>query len=470
MTVSNPVGWLPYGSSDASVLFYHPLTTTPTNTTIPCTTLDTVGTGSITHDATLGALFNGKSYRIAALTNADNLFYGGQISFQVQRAWISTYDASGTASGSTGTFTNQTQAAISLLTTSGHLCRWPQRTGTDTTGIGLLHFNAAVTQKNPYTAASSTPCINSNGKDEFVTVNIGWVGSPSGGRWYLAIDGLLVSYWDSAVTGVSGLGALWYLGSDRGSANTFVSAHYMRNLQISSRPPMLAIHPKLRKLVLWGDSKIKDLIAAHFVGNPYYDAAVGLSCVRKLASRGLYCGDVVAQSNGGYTVTDLGATQLQSVRATLLAANPTVVCMSAGTNDVDSDWATYSAQFETDLKDHISTIMAYSTVEMMIIGNVPSRYYGDNGNTYTANVLAANAIYAGIENWWDTTGAVAAGVPGKVGMVKVVDTYNCLGGANPPPKTFIGQLTGLNNDVHYASYGHYLQGKQFGEGILALLK
>lgn len=470
MSVTNPTGWLPYGSDDASVLFFHPLTSVPNNTTIPCTTLDTVGTGTIGVDATLGSLFNAKSYRIQGLTRANDLFYGGQISFEVQRDWISTYDASGTASGSTGTFTNQTQTAISISTTTNHLCRFPQRAGSDATGVVFLAFGAAVTQKNPYTGATNgAACVNSNGKSDFVRVNIGWAGSPSGGRYYLAIDDFLVSQFDVAVTGVSGLGALWYLGSDRGSASTFVAAHYIRNLQVSSRPPMFAVHPLLRKLAFWGDSKIKDINPAHFSGNPYYDAATGLACARYLSAKGIFCGDIVAQSNGGYTVGDFGGSQLQTVRPNLTAINPTIVCMSAGTNDVDADWTTISAQFETDLKDHISTIMAVSSVQAMIIGNVPTLFYS-TGTTYLANTQAANSIYAGIENWWDTTGAAAAGVPTKVGMVKVVDTYGYLGGETPPPKTFIGQLTGLNNDLHYASYGHYLQGKQFGEAILSLLK
>ena len=467
MPVTNPVGWLPYGSTDSSVLFYHPLTSVPTNVTIPCTTLSTVGAGSITHHATRGALFNGQSYRIQTLTGGDALINGGQISFQVERAWISTYDASGTASGSEGANTGQTQTAISLLTNSSHLCRWPQRFGGDATAIGINNFGAGPTQSNFYTAAAGGPCINSVGKSDFVTINIGWVGTPSGGRWYFAVDGLVLTRWDAAVTGVTGLGANWYLGSDRGTANTFVASHYIRNLQVSTRPPMFAVHPLLRKVVFWGDSMVKDLAHTHFTGNPYYDVATGLSCVRELQRNGIYPGEVVAQSYGGYTIVDQGSNQLQTQRAALLAVNPTVVCMRAGSND--ASFTGYQTSFVTDVKDHISTILAYSTVEYLVMGNVPTRRY-NSAAPFTSDVAWINNEMAQLESWWNTTGAAAAGVASKVGRLKVIDTYSYIGRESPPAKTFVGQITGANNDAHWASNGHYLQGRQFGEAILSLLK
>lgn len=444
-THTNPVGFLPYGSSDSSVLFYHSLTTVPTTTTIPSSALIIQGTGSPSHDSELGMLAGTANYRVASLTGGANLDFAGDICFQVQKEWLCQQ-----ATGSGGDANpSGNQAPISFLPTVGAACAYYRLAA----GGSQFSFNGANTSTNLWnTALSGSPVFHTADKSGFVTVNLGWWGGRAGGRVIMGINGMPLAYGTRNSATLSGLSALMYLGTDRGTAGTFMSSRYMRNLQIATRPPMFATHPKLRKVVFWGDSLVGGANALSLTSTDYYDCQIGIQVAKELASRGVFCGEIVSQSNGGYAISDSDPTPLQAVRATLTATNPTLVVMIAGSNDATATEYSIDSTWNTDLADHVNTILALESCDDVILCGTPSLVGDTSQNTATNKARRVQ-----IDTYKQALG---------ISNCHYVDTYSALGGENPPSYTYQGQISGSNGDIHPRPVGNVAMAKAIANAII----
>lgn len=99
MAVTNPVGWLPFGSNDDSVLFQADMKSAD-SITGNTGTITSVGSGTQTFDSKLGMnVGSSGGYRVLQMTGYASLDYSGQISIEVQKEYICRNDATNGSSG-----------------------------------------------------------------------------------------------------------------------------------------------------------------------------------------------------------------------------------------------------------------------------------------------------------------------------------------------------------------------------------
>lgn len=448
-TKAPSIGFLDFGSSDESVIASDPLTATMTTTTMPSSSITTRGTP--VHDSVKGLKDGG--YQINTLTNGSDMDNQGQITFEVEREWLCKDEQ-----GSEGHTASGNEYCMVIAPAVGNTRRMLYKsTGTDFPQVRMDAAVDTVLGSAYYGGAAVFNEITSIGKSEFVKIGMGWWGGDDGGTMVMSVDGMPL-FKGSMPAGqtTTGLGATIHINNLSGGS---FRNYYMRNLQFSSKPPVFPVHPKLRRLMLWGDSQTM-LLAPN--ENYRFDNATILSCLRKLAQNKIFAGEALVDKNSGYFIDTGQANDAASVRAAMLAQNPTMVLFRWGTNDA----VTYNAaNFETDLKAEVTAVMAHPSVEYVIVSNVPS-LIGDTSTNTAANqadLATINTIYAGIPAWWDTDN------PTNTGKVLHIDNYTAQGGENPPAETYLGQSSGSYDDLHYAGRGCLVEGELFADEILTIL-
>lgn len=454
--VQNAGGWLPYGSSDPSVIIQHPLTSALTTNNMPFSTLIQRGSfSSIVHDAVKGMQPNGGSYDFQGFTGtfgAAALNRGGfQISLDIQREWVCLDAAS---VGSIG-YTVGDECALAFSPgTSDSFQYWmiEKIGGNALTGRA---FNVASQNKNYLDGTNQTMAPHSIGKPDYVTINLGFIGGAQGGKYIFAVDGQVLSQVACADTTLANLMSDLYIGS--GIATRFMTTSWIRNLQIANRPPVFPAHPLLRSVVLWGDSKP---VGTTYNDGVSYDAIMGWTFLRQLAKKGIYPGSFKVQSNSGYnfgTYTGTGASNLTSTLATLQATNPTVVLICAGTNDpIDGHYN--NTEMRSSIGSAIDTMLGWASVQNIIIATVPTTKF--LASSYSAQIEANRKQVSAYFS------ELALTRPKLI----VVDSYTQLGGESPLPNTFIGQQDGLSDNLHFAAQGHVTQGVGYANAVFNLLK
>lgn len=444
MSVTNPVGWLPYGASDSSILLQHPLTSDPTTYFGTVSTYTKQGSGHV-FDSTLGFCPNGAgNFMLVGLTGSSDLDYGGQISFQVSRDFVCEDNTANFSSGYIPSSADE--YCMSYLPTTG------------TTGA----IGAKATTENFYGSGSLFTALSLNlssaGKGDYVTVNFGWKGGRVGGSAFLAIDGKLVDTATLNAATLAGAFATLYVGGDRGTSKWMSAGYYLRNLQISTRPPMFAIPPKLRYIAILSDSLCNSDDPS---GGGFRDAVTSYSLRQRLAEKGLFAGTYNVSVNGGYRLDNsIPGAYLKDQLPALLANNPTVVVIRGGTNDAQGSRCSQGT-WQQSVTDYINDCFATDSVQMVVLVNIPSaKYY----TTPRADEVAAgnSKIQAAADAWRDAN-------PSDPREIVVVDAYNRLGGESPPSGTFIGQVDGLSDNLHLSGYGHYLHGRAIADGIISAL-
>jgi len=469
--ITNPNGWLPYGSADDSIIFQHALTTAlvPADIADLGSTLN-IGSTALTWDAH-GSVLHGKAlthhatygmkavdstdgttevgYRIDAIgTKLDDC---GQISFEIERAFLcednSTY-------GTSGFVPAANQFAMSYSPTTG-----------SAGGIGVKSTAEAFFGSGAVLSGLATS-IHSPGKSDFVTINFGWSGGRVGGTCWMAIDGQVVDYATRNAATLASAFATLYLGCDRGTADSFMDGHYMRNLQISTRPPMFAIHPLLSHVGMISDSILN---SDDVINGNYKDVVSSWTVRRELAKRGLHCGTVTVTTDGGARMdnsVDGGTTDyIKTQLTTLLALRPNIVVIRGGTNDAIAGRCSQST-WQDAVTDYITDCMAVTSVRRVIFLGIPSWVGNTAQNTATFQIERATGetkIQAAVDAW-------RAANPSDTRDVLFVDSiYDYLGGESPAAGTFIGQVSGLYTDGHLSGYGHYLHGKKIADAIMSTL-
>lgn len=443
MSITNPCGWLPYGSSDESVIFQHSLTTAPTGWTI---------IGSPIHDSVLGLNPNGNGgYSKANLTGYANLDFGGQVSVEVQKDWICYNDPT---NGSFGLLPGVYQYVISMLATVGGA----QGVLAKSTGGALLAFiNGSITDRSfidwKYDAATiNNILVHSSGKSDFVRINVGWWGGLQDGIVVLAVDGHILGAKLRTGPTHSGVFANTYLGSDRGVGG-FINGYYMRNVQISTRSPMMPAHPRLSVVSVLSDS----MFTTDGLASVFRDEMSSHTFRRYLENSGFRPEKMTVDVNAGYTIGTAG-TSLSTRVAALLANSPTIVLFRGGTNDVILG-DTINEAWNTGLQNLMTSILAGTSVEKIIIGTVPTTYGAKNSGHYTdarrASRDAVNSYINALPSW-----------NSKI----VVAHVNGAWGDPPPNNTTIGQLNGLLNDLHAAALGHKIMGEAYAKALALSLK
>lgn len=446
-------GWVPYGFDDPDVIIKRDLCSALSTSNMPFNTLITShGTFSgAVHDAKLGMQANTGSYRFQVFNGNANgnaaMDNGFQISLEVQRKWLCVNNI---AVGSDG-FTSVDECAMAFIpTTQAGTFRVFEKLTDVFTG---RQFNTTSVNVNYLSGATENMAPHSIGKDDYVTINMGFIPSRVGGTVIYAVDGLILAKRVTSDPTFTGLLANMYIGSGVGA---LYCTYYIRNLQVVARPPAFYSHPQLSNVVIWGDSMAFDLSYADGI---MYDNTPALSMMRKLAKKDLYPGKIACQTNAGYnlgTYTGSSKTSLSTVLTTLQAAAPLLVIISAGSNDM-TDVTFNEAEMRSSIASRISTILGWNSNIKIILRGVPTGYYQTNLLAYTAT-HAANRVL--LDNYYKEL------VTTHLGRVFFADAYKRLKGESPDANTYIGQQTGLLTNLHLSSRGGLEVGNLYAESII----
>lgn len=404
------------------------------------------------------------AYRFTSPTatiSGSSISDAGQISLEIERAWVCHDDVT---NGSLGYLPGATQSAFRAHTSSTATTFSLQKFTNGTfcaqflgnfTHVSSFHTGALVTQ--------TTSLLNTDNKPEFVTVNIGWWGGRVGGVLCIAVDGMLFAGVSRTYSSTSS-GTLFdnlYIGSNFGSANTFIKDHYIRNFQLASRPPVFAVHPALRSLAFLSDSLTDDLVP----NTAPYDCTSKYRVHRAMNKHGIRIPAFNISENGGYSVGTTG-TQLESKVSTVLAFLPDTVVVSGGTNDAGS--GSYAgADFDDEYHDLLEQLFlgvsktARTTVEKVFCNLPPPRLDCVNDSAMAARHADVRARIALLPAWWNATYGATYGS----GRVRVIDVFGALGGAH----SAMGDSTLSGDGIHYRYRGNRLYGEAVGRAILASL-
>lgn len=466
-------GWLPYGTDDTSVMIRHPLTAEMTAADLNCsskvyygTGVDDggIGLGRATFDTRKGMLLKNDtgylSYRFTGLTDSTKLANGGQLTFEVSRDWVCTNE-----NGSTGW--NAAVLETIFAASQGGLDNMFNRTSI----IATSFHSGSSANFNIWDKTTGTLRVHSAQKGEYIKINIGWGSSAKGGFTVLAIDGLPIM---SAVRNNAAYSNKWnsfWFGS--GNASNFLHSNYpgdcwIRNFQVSNRPPVFPVHPALSKVLYFGDS----IVGNKLTNAPQMDCNGSLSILRSLANKGLFVGSIEAVTRSGRPVSSAqtaGANLNDEIQAYLVTHRPTMLYLRGGTNDSDSDIETND--FENALQTIIERAFGLNgqpstTVQKMVVGNIPSKiqdtaYFtsGDEGR-----ILKMNKVYDGIVEWFNAT------YPLRAGDLALARCYEYMKGNKPDPVTYIGQNSTTNpQDIHPAAGGNTLMGRAYGDATAIVL-
>lgn len=458
-TIYSVAGWLPYGVDDDSIIFRSSLTSSASFTSPDVGGADTALTevaGGI-FDSVKGYNPNTGYLYINDLTDWATCEDGYQISCEVQRSWLCppVSDLTNGVLSDGDVLDNDgtgEQMFLASLTAAGYMKLLFRHISSGT--VRVINPDATMTGVFAY----------SQGKDDYVTVNIGFHGG-YGGKMFLAIDGCVIGTQVGNDSTLSLTLKEFYIGSQAG-ANRHVTDHYIRNLQISNRPPAFPVHPKLAKIGILSDSMFN---SDDVKNSNHKDVQASWTIRRELAKKGLYCGNHIDTTvdgaihvsiNSGDPIHDTGVnTPLIDSVSTLLAENPQVVLLRGGTNDIINGY-TIDASWDTELKALCDAILAGGTETNLIVGTVPS-LIGETAS-HTATDIANTALINGYIH----------ALPAYNSKISVADNFTDMGGESPAANTFKGQISGYTNegaDVHCAGLGHYLMGKSYANEILKIL-
>ena len=486
MTVSQ--GFLPYGSTDTSVLLQVPLTAALTAADVPYSTVTIVGSGTApAHDAVNGMTANDQADH--AGTDCSYKFTGpdggisaldtqGQLSIEVEREWL----CDNTLTDSTGYVPTDHEGLVSLTSTSGDASHtqhvlFEKRTlgqlrGTMTPAVNLSlsfhEFEAAGASQGGDTR------IHSEGLPDFVTVNIGWWGGfVSGGICVMAVDGHVISYGSPVHANVAGVFDTFFLGSDHTSANEFVGSHYFRNLQVSSAKPVWDMSEELASIAFLSDSLL-DAGNVTISDNNSANNTSQFAMQKWLTKYGKHTGEINVDENGGWGIgTYVTSQQLVDRLPTVQAFSPapTALVISAGTNDfVNSSYS--GTDFTAEYKDLLEQAFfgaakdGRTPINHILISKMPPRY-ASSGNpvndnaTWAANQTDVLARVDALVSWWDAT------YPTWAGRVRVLDLWTLFGADNLQARNSV-YPTHTIDDTHMGSKWNRLTGEAIARSLWSM--
>jgi len=461
-------GWVPYEADDEDVVFRSPLTSLASLTdqvtagNLASAAVYPVSGNTNTYDSVKGfkaGASGGLTFALSA-ANAALVDRGFQISLEVERKLLvaSPLDSSRhTSDGDVIAGEQRILEAFSGAIPTGQIQLLKVSLSTNdkyaTAYLGTGNGLANIFWDFIDGPASSTHYLHSVGKGDFVTVNIG----SHGRHVYYAFDGCIYGYAERL--GVANF-LNWVLGNDRG-ASKFVENHYVRNIQLVARPPIFSCPPLFSHCYVVSDS-IFDSLSNY--SQDAADAIPRVGATRPLHQRGLRWGKFTISENGGATIT-AGADDLDADLDTAIAARPSVLYFRGGHNDI-SQGLSLATTYST-LQDYIERALGqngnpHTTIQRFVMGNMTSWMGASVTNTAQnlSDVIDWNILLDGLVAWWDIT------YPAAAGQVVLADNFNDLGGENPEPLTYIGQVSGSFTDFHMHAYGGLTLGDSYTKALL----
>lgn len=438
-------GWLRYGDAEGVVLRHslqHSLAQVDADELLPYTTVTYQGAGiEPVFDAVKGMScrgVNGSAVnpRLSTPTAAmpASIKEGGQLSMEVSTAWVAMYN-DGLGRGTQGYQPSVTEYLLRGESIGTVTYAWITKMANG--GFQAMmgpnanqknSYSFALTDLNP--AAGTFNKVNSVGKGEYTTLNLGWTGGENGGLFFLAVDGMLWTGNYRVRDGASTSNMFEFLHIGGLSGNQVVGLNsaeplWLRNLQISTAPPVFATPAALRQVYVLSDSifDVADLNAL------VYDAASVHTLRRYINQRGVKFGGIVVDENAGYSISTLG-TQLKSKITALINAQPSTVILNGGTNDLGN--AGWPGDFTTEYRDLLEQIFfgtsktGRTTVQLALLNGPPPR--GAPADVRETQHEQCRQYIKDVVSWWDST------YPSLAGRVVYVDIFGGLGGRHNPPE------------------------------------
>ena len=467
--MTGPVGLLPYGSTDSSVIFRRNLLAKPTAAgTVSgdvgtCTVTDE-GSGASydpvaglynvgTNDVILTAI-NGSSTTMAALAA------GGQIYFEVPTNWIACSNA--VSQGSSGGVTHTAEYAICFQgnpLVNPNYAHWFASSGTNQTeqasGYGANVALSYAIFSDAAAVGGYTPIVLAvRGNKTYTYAGGVLLGiSTKVNTILLPFDGIILARYPSALVYNLNVGRI-------------------RNLQVSNAIPTFAVPRNLSSVAVFGDSYAD-------ATNIYQAASYNLE--KPMTMRGVlntagwdwgeygpyaYGGRKVIGSDGTWRTADSAATYLAPNCATMLSARPSLVIFQAGANDLSQADSMSQAAFTASLKGFVEQCfglngnVARDTRKIVLCTTPWPPTYPDVSQAALRKpdiTKIFNAVL-GIPAWFNTT------YPSRAGDVIVCDTFTAFGGFRLSPTYFdSGDL------VHPGPLGRYVMGTAWGKALLRLV-
>ena len=435
--------WLPYGSSDPSVLLQEPLTSSA-GFLANAQGTPTIHIAGGEFDSVLGYTPKGVgTLKIADVTGYATLDQEGQVSMEVERNWLCRADAATWSNGDAGE--NSSSFLATEPTAGSTNAQFVTKDSASANDGAIFGMNAGA---NVYTHTA--------GKDRFVTVNIGWSGGQVGGKVWWAFDGLINGEATRGLANPSWADVLktLFIGSNKG-LNFFAGNYYCRNLQISNQAPMIPMQKNLSKVAVLSDSMFNSTATTNGTATgDYRDTTTIFTMKRELGKLGIRMGDVYPSINGGYAVSSGPVNSLADKVPDVVAQNPTIVLYRGGTNDVINGGVAIDSTWNTELKADMTALLAASSVKAIVIGTIPTVKYH---STYDTDVVAAKVAAAN---------AYIEALPAWNSNIYVANCYDDVGRENPLEETFIGQANGALDDLHLAGVGHVAHGISYTKALM----
>lgn len=401
-------GFLPYGSSDASVLAQHDLMSLPSNASFAASSDqhdsdiesnpgDYFSALGFEPNANYGGGAPGTSGRLRFLfgSNLSAMTSGGQISFDVDIATLSANDAPSGSLGRTLSLQGQMIGAewgsfdFNLL-----------RRASGALATHLMQVGSTNVMTSPITGSTDNLLLHTKAHGDYARVQIGWEENGSDLDVIVAVDGLIVSR--HTLTGQPGVNITTLrIGSADGGGNR-MEGGYIKNFQMASTPPSVAYNAG--KVVFFGDSMTNHQHDGSLGAGRPWTAQKALVFAQRLNQRGYYP-EIVVQQHGGHYISDDGTAGflLSDDVAAVNAANPRTVFIDGGTNDTQSWTTPIRNSFKSDYQSILDTLNAHSTIENIYPQHVRSFWGASGSGEDTAQLRAnrdqGNALIDGLQGY-----------------------------------------------------------------------
>lgn len=469
--MANEIGFLPYGSTDSSVIFRRNLLARPTTAG---TVAGDVGTCTVTDEGT-GAIYD----PVKGLINT----VGNDISI-------------GSINGSTASMGNVANAGQIYLEVETSMLACSNAQSEYSSG-GVAQVGA----ENIISFAAS-PYVNGNYIHSLIISNKALGGSAGygsniaiiGGSSFfsdaigqtdftpmvIAFNGGKVQFYINGVEFASLAKLNWitfalnqiFLARYVGALATqnLLSGH-IRNLQVSNLPVRFNTIRGTEKTITFGDSYSQSIALYQSTDYNLGKYVAFRSTLRKAGwDCGSYLNDAttsfagrqVIGTNGTWNVADAAATYLAPNMATMLANKPTTIIFQAGANDLTTNGSMSQVGFQTSMQGFITQAFATSYVKKLIICNTPwaNTYQGvATANLRLPDVLKIKAAIDALPAW------VATNYPTRTADVVICDMFTAYGGLTGDTTYF-----GTGDLLHPGNKGNYVMGKTWANSLLSLIK
>ena len=458
-TILNPTGLLAYGNNDPRnpVIWRSPLTSDAAIQT-PEIGSATVGFNGVrSFDPVKGILPGTGSFTLSGINSYEKMSYGGQLTFQIETKMLACTNA--VSEGSSGGIPQANASGTEYLLSIGNPF-------ISSNIISIIFTNKTLQMIIAGQLNGPLLAINdAAGKGEWTDITLAW----NCQTYYLYVDKDLHSSIKRPLFVDATCFAIWFGREPNVDITYNLQTAYIRNLQLSSRPPAFSVHTLLSLVQSFGDSFASAAFGQYLAA--VYNMSPALVAQQPLTAAGMRIGAWDDQSYGGRTVIGTGnpAVNLQDNIPTALAKNATIVIFQAGKNDIGVTGSLNVSNFTAAMHTIIERFFGVNgnpitTVKRMVICTLPWSPTDDNGGTSTpqafqADVALINGVFNGLIAWFN------AAYPTLAGRIVLEDVFAKFGGFGNSRKAYWS-----TDKVHPSLLGKYIMGQAWGSGLARVLR